>query len=274
LGYAQKDTFQIFGDSDERYRIKGGNDQLPLLLAKELRWQVHFHCELMKIKQSSKGEIKLAFRNHETEWEVKADKVILTVPFQILKIIDYKNAGFRPLKSQAIKELGMGVNTKLHTQFFSRHWREIGNNGETFADTGYQNTFESSRAQQGKSGILVGYLGGDTAAKNEALTEEQVKEVTKNFLDKLEPVLPKSNSNWNGLSTLDHWLSNQWSKGSYSYRKVGQFTQYAGIEGEREGNIFFAGEHTSVYYQGYLNGAVETGERAAREVMIDLGFHK
>lgn len=274
LGFAQKDTFQIFGDSDERYRIKGGNDQLPQMLAEKLQGQIHCHCELIQIEQSSKGEIRLTFRNRETEWEVKADKVILTLPFKILKTIDYKNAGFRPLKIMAIKELGMGVNTKLHSQFFSRHWCEIGNNGETFADTGYQNTFESSRAQQGKSGILVGYLGADTAAKKNAITEAQVNEATKNFLDKLEPVLQKSKSNWNGLSTLDHWLSNQWSKGSYSYRKVGQFTQFAGIEGEREGNIFFAGEHTSIYYQGYLNGAVETGERAAHEIMNDLGFHK
>jgi monoamine oxidase len=148
LGFAQKDTFQIFGDSDERYRIKGGNDQLPQMLAEKLQGQIHCHCELIQIEQSSKGEIRLTFRNRETEWEVKADKVILTLPFKILKTIDYKNAGFRPLKIMAIKELGMGVNTKLHSQFFSRHWCEIGNNGETFADTGYQNTFERIQRQR------------------------------------------------------------------------------------------------------------------------------
>ena len=87
-------------------------------------------------------------------------------------------------------------------------------------------------------------------------------------------VLPGSVSNWNGLSTIDHWLSNKWTKGSYSYWKVGQYTKFASIVGEREGNIFFAGEHTSIKYTGYLNGAVETGERAAQEVINDLNERK
>lgn len=270
LGSVQKDLFQIYGDSDERYHIKGGNDQLPALLAEKLNGQINFNYELIKIEQKDQNEIRLVFRKEEKEWEVWADKVVLTLPFKILKTIGYESAGFRPLKKMAIEELGMGMNTKLHAQFSNRFWRKLGNNGETFADTGYQQTFEASRAQQGHSGILVGYSGGETAAKQFALEDEQVKEITKDFLDKLEPVLPGSKRNWNGLSKVDHWPSNKWTKGAYSYFKVGQYTKFAGIEGEREGNTFFAGEHTSIDYKGYLNGAVETGERAAQEIINDL----
>ncbi|NEU30537.1 FAD-dependent oxidoreductase [bacterium LRH843] len=270
LGSAPKSPFQIYGESDERFRIRGGNDQLPALLAKKIDGQIRFHSELRMIEQNSRNEVKLVFRNNEREWEVLADKVIITIPFSILKIIDYKNAKFCPLKNIAIEELGMGVNTKLHAQFSNRFWRRLGNNGETFADTGYQNTFEVTRAQQGKSGILVDYTGGRTAAEQKALTDKRLKKVTKGFLKKLEPVLPGSLKSWNGLSTVDHWHSNPWVKGSHSYWKVGQYTKFAGLVGEREGNIFFAGEHTSIEYQGYLNGAVETGERASQEVMNDL----
>jgi monoamine oxidase len=59
-------------------------------------------------------------------------------------------------------------------------------------------------------------------------------------------------------------------QGSYSYWKVGQYTRFAGIERKQEGNCHFAGEHTSIDSQGYLNGAVETGERAASEILTDL----
>ena len=163
---------------------------------------------------------------------VLADKVILAIPFSILRTIDFENASFRQLKNTAIEELGMGINTKLHAQFVNRFWSEIGNNGETFADTGYHQTFEASRAQQGKSGILVNFTGGETAAKQIALTDDELEKTTKKFLDKLNLVLP---GEWNGLSTVDHWLSNQWTKGSYSYWKVGQYTKFAGIVGEREG---------------------------------------
>ncbi|MBT2655838.1 FAD-dependent oxidoreductase [Bacillus sp. ISL-18] len=143
-------------------------------------------------------------------------------------------------------------------------------NGETFADEGYQQTFESTRAQQGKSGILANFTGGQTAAKLFALTNDKIEERTNEFLDKLTQVLPGCKKNWNGLATVDHWLSSQWTKGSYSYLKVGQHTKFGGVLGEREGNVFFAGEHTSTNYPGYLNGAVESGERAAREIFEDF----
>jgi len=75
---------------------------------------------------------------------------------------------------------------------------------------------------------------------------------------------------WNRKVTLDYWPGNVWTKGSYSYWKVGQYTRFAGSESERAGNCHFAGEHTSQDFQGYLNGAVETGERAAGEILGDL----
>ena len=75
---------------------------------------------------------------------------------------------------------------------------------------------------------------------------------------------------WNGRDQLAFWPDHPWTKGSYSYWKVGQYTRFAGVERERQGRCHFAGEHTSVDFQGYLNGAVESGERAAREVLADL----
>ncbi|PEQ95428.1 monoamine oxidase [Bacillus sp. AFS006103] len=270
LGSAQKEHFRMYGDSDECFHIKGGNDQLPTILANKLDGDIRFHSQLIRIEQFGQNKIRLVFRNNEKELKVVADKVIMAIPFRILRTIDYENTRFRPLKKTAIEELGMGVNTKLHAQFASRFWNELGNNGDTFADTGYQQTFEASRAQRGNSGILVNFTGGETATQQFAFTEKNLIETTKEFLDKLEPVLPGCISHWNGLATIDHWLSNQWTKGAYSYWKVGQYTKFAGIGGEREGNIFFAGEHTSIHYPGYLNGAVETGERAAQEVIEDL----
>lgn len=92
----------------------------------------------------------------------------------------------------------------------------------------------------------------------------------KMFLEQVEPVLPGISSKWNGKATVDFWPAFQWTRGSYSFWKVGQYTKFAGIEGKREGNCHFAGEHTSIEYQGYLNGAVESGERAADEIIQDL----
>ena len=73
-------------------------------------------------------------------------------------------AQFEPRKLQAINELGMGTNSKMHVGFKKRFWRDLGCNGETYADTGYQNTWEVSRGQAGPAGLLVDYTGGNIGA--------------------------------------------------------------------------------------------------------------
>src|SRR4029077_11772299 len=75
---------------------------------------------------------------------------------------------------------------------------------------------------------------------------------------------------WTGRATIDFWTDYQWTKGSYSYWKTGQYTKFSGIERARQGNCHFAGEHTSMDNQGYLEGAVETGQLACDEILGDL----
>ena len=92
------------------------------------------------------------------------------------------------------------------------------------------------------------------------------------FLTRIAPVVPGLTAAYNGRVSLDDWPVNPWTLGSYSYWKTGQYTRFAGVEGEMNGGCHFAGEHTSIDSQGYLNGAVESGERAAREVQAALGL--
>jgi monoamine oxidase len=124
-----------------------------------------------------------------------------------------------------------------------------------------------TRTQPGASGILVDYTGGLIGASFGSGTPQQRAQ---QFLAQIEPVLPGLGAQWNGRATVDFWLGNRWSRGSYSYWKVGQYTRFAGIEGVPERNCFFCGEHTSIDSQGYLNGAVESGERVAGEVLDSL----
>jgi monoamine oxidase len=164
----------------------------------------------------------------------------------------------------------MGTNSKLHLQFTDRHWMDLGCNGDTISDTGYQNTFDVCRAQPGTSGLLVNYSGGHIG---EGFSTGTAEERARQFLQQLEPVMPGIAAKWNGRVTRDYWPGNPFSLGSYSYLKVGQYTGFAGIEGVREGrkgNCHFAGEHTSIEFQGYMNGAVESGERAAKEIIADM----
>jgi monoamine oxidase len=269
LGYSGQGQLRIFGPSNEKYHVRGGNDQIAARLEGLLGNQIVKNSALVAIRQNSNNTYSLTFQNMPTP--VVADRVVLALPFSILRSsVDYGSAGFKALKQTAIKELGMGTNSKLHVQFSSRLWNSLGCNGETFADTGYQNTWEVTRAQAGTTGILVDYTGGKIGASFGTGTPQ---ERAQQFLTQLQPVLPGITDQWNGNATVDYWTGYLWTKGSYSYWKVGQYTKFAGVEREPEGralNCHFAGEHTSIDFQGYLNGAVETGQRAATEVITAL----
>jgi monoamine oxidase len=140
-------------------------------------------------------------------------------------------------------------------------------NGETYSDNGYQSTWEVTRAQPGTAGILVDYTGGAIGASfGTGTAVERAHE----FMTQIKPLMPDLASAFNGKATVDYWKGNPYTKGSYSYWKVGQYTAFAGAEGERSGNCHFAGEHTSIDFQGYLNGAVDSGYHAAAEILADL----
>ena len=269
LGYVGPGQLRVFGKSDEKYHVRGGNDQVPSRLAAALEGQITTGSELVVVKRTAAGTYTLTFKQGSKTQTVAADKVVLALPFSIVRrSVDVSQAGFSARKLQAIAEMGMGTNSKLHLQFRRRHWNDLGSNGETYSDRGYQSSWEVSRAQPGQSGILVDYTGGTIGASFGSGTPTIRAQ---QFLSQIEPVLPGLSQQWNGKATVDYWAGYQWTRGSYSYWRVGQYTGFSGIEGRQEGNAHFCGEHTSIDFQGYLNGAVETGERAAGEVIDDLG---
>ncbi|MBA3844110.1 MAG: FAD-dependent oxidoreductase [Actinobacteria bacterium] len=263
LGYAGPGQFRVFGKSNEKFHVRDGNDQIATILAAKLGSQITTNAALTAIKKLSDGTYSLSVGGST----VNVDHVVLALPFSLLRGVNFSKAGFNAVKTTAINELGMGTNAKVHLQFSSRFWRDQGCTGETYSDRGYQNTWEVSRAQAGKRGLLVWYTGGNAGV---AVGSGTPASQATTFLKQVEPVLPGATTGWNGKVTRDYWTGYTWTKGSYSYWKAGQYTKFSGAESERSGNCHFAGEHTSQDFQGYLQGAVETGERAASEILADL----
>jgi monoamine oxidase len=262
LGYSGQGQLRLFGPSNEKYHVRGGNDQITDGLAQAVQNQIQPGKALVGVRRNAAGTYTLTFQGRS---EVTVDKVVLALPFSILNTsVDLTRAGFSALKMIAIRELQMGTNSKLNVQFNRRHWRDLGNNGDTFSDQGYQASWEVTRGQPGTSGILVDYTGGNIGASFGSGTPAQR---AAQFLTQIDPVLPGIKAAWNGKATVDYWPGNPYARGSYSYWQVGQYTRFAGIEGVPEGNAHFCGEHTSIDAQGYLEGAVESGERAATEVI-------
>jgi len=281
-------NFRIFGASDERYHIAGGNERLPQAIAAALAsGTVQLNTALTGIIHNLDNTYTVTLKSGGVTSTRTFDRVIMAIPFSVLRNIlgsassAYTAAGFTSLKHTAITQLGYGKNCKLQLQFDTRLWNTPGpwglGNGLTYSDTGYQNTWDVTRGQDGTTGILVDYTGGGVPLASftgDATDPMVVNRFAKTFLSQIEPVFPGITKRWNGRATLDVPLSNPFLLGSYSYWKVGQYTSFSGYEGARQpdihtGKCHFAGEHCSTNFQGFMEGGAEEGARAAGEILSD-----
>jgi monoamine oxidase len=259
LGAVGQGQIRVFGPSNEKYKVRGGNDQIVSRLAAALSGQIITGKALSAVTAKGAGWLL----DFEDRTSVTADRVILALPFSVLRDrVSLKNAGFPATKLRAIRELGMGQNAKLAMQFSKRHWNTLGNGGDSYADTGYQSTWDVTRGQPGTKGILVDYTGGSASRRQSGGLPSVLAQ---QCLSQLEPVMPGISAKFTGTVTFDDWPRNPLTLGSYSYYRVGQYQQFSGAEREMVGSCHFAGEHTSQDAQGYLDGAVESGIRAAAE---------
>ena len=164
LAYSGQGQLRIFGPSNEKYHVRGGNDQIAERLAALVPQQIKLGTELVALASNADGTWSVATRSGGRTTAQVADHVVLALPFSLLRKVDLTKAKLPPRKATAIEALAMGTNSKLNLQFTSRYWRSLGGNGDTYSDTGYQSTWEVSRGQAGVSGILVDYTGGSIGA--------------------------------------------------------------------------------------------------------------
>lgn len=274
----QTPALQMFGVSDERYHVRGGNQQIPEAIARHLGDAVVRGHRLVRLATTPAGRVSLTFARAGGIVEVVADLAVLALPFAVLRDIDWSGAGFDARKARAIRELGRAHNAKTQLQFTERPWTQAGpwpgvSNGSSYADTGYQNTWEVSRAQPGRSGILVFYSGGPvtdamvTTAAFATVASAGVAEDARAALDRAEPVYPGLSARWNGKATQSIPHRSDLRNASYAYRRVGQYTAFAGHEGARQGPVLFCGEHTSLTFPAHMEGAAREGARAAQEIL-------
>jgi monoamine oxidase len=255
-------TMELLGESDERYKIRGGNQRLVDELAKRVEPQIQRLHRLEAIRSRGQG-FTLTFQNEGRSVDEQADVVVLAIPFTLLREVDMQ-VELPPVKARAIKELGYGANAKVLVGFRSRIWEKQGYSGGTYTDEPFQLAWANSYLQPGVEGGLTLYSGGALAHEAGKGTKEEAAE---RLMRGVERAYPGATRERNGKVERFHWPTYTWTKCSYSCYKPGQWTTIAGAEGLPVGNLFFAGEHCSYDFQGYMNGAAQSGADTARGVM-------
>jgi monoamine oxidase len=155
-----------------------------------------------------------------------------------------------------------GPVTKVTIQYRKRFWREAGWVGSLMTDLPMTCTWEPTRGQGGECGILTVYTGANNGLRFAAMSDD---ERIATAIAQVNQVFPGSAEFVNGARTVA-WPNEPFSQGGYVAFAPGEVTGYWARLRQPVGRLHFAGEHTAVH-QGYMEGAVESGQRAAREIM-------
>lgn len=271
----RRSKFTPFGVySDERFHVVEGNDRIATGIADRLARAPELEMRLERVRKTSAGRIELTLRNGNRSIVRTHDRVVLAVPFSVLRTVDLDaSLGIPPWKRLAIDSLGYGDNTKMMVGFNGPVWAETGGSGASYSDLpNHQTTWESnpSLATSGRA-VLTDYA---SATRAKAMNPNNVQGEAAKFVGDLDRVFPGAAAgatkvNGKYVAHLEHWPSNPLSRGSYTCYTPGQFTTIANNEGKAIDNLHFAGEHTNSFYewQGFMEGALLSGIAAAAEIL-------
>ena len=239
------------------FRIRGGNDQLPRALARSLGDRARYRATLLRIEQNSK-RVTITLESSGRRSQVAADYLICAIPFPVLRSIQVAPA-FSEGKQRAIRELSYNSVTRVYVQTRTRAWLDQGLSGFANTDLPIGTVWDCAEGQPGVRGILECYASGERARQLAALAEPQrVRTATEN----LEKLFGDAGY---GKSVSVAWDADPLARGAFAWFKRGQMAALLPHIANREGRVFFAGEHTSPWF-GWMQGALQSGNRVAREV--------
>ena len=243
----------------EFFRIQGGNDRLVDALLGAVGGRLLLGHSLRAVANALDRVVITVTDPSGLTQQIEADYVVMTLPASTLRDIDIQP----PLpddQRRAIERLAYGCATKVLLQssrkvFDDRHAR-------AFATDGCVGAFWDASEGQGDAASIVSFLAGGSASaclrdKAAAGGHAVLSELCWLGVDR-SPVVTVH---------IGDWTADPWARGGYAFIDPGFDPAWRSQLARRAGRIVFAGEHTSERWQGYMNGAVESGQRAARELI-------
>jgi monoamine oxidase len=247
-----------FNGLDDMRRIEGGNDRLPAAMAARLGSSVHLRTVLRRVRATER-RVTAALQTDRGTDQLTADYLVVALPATIVREIDFGGTLPDPQR-QAIARLRYGRATRLAIQFARRFWRRRGRPNAFGSDQPTGAVWDGNEDQKGPAGILSLLAGGNASREIQAILEDEgLAGVTRRlrFLGRPAATL--------AFKTVT-WEEDPWARGGYSYFDAKFDPLLRDWLARPAGRVVFAGEHTSIRWQGYMNGAVESGWRAAAEV--------
>ena len=243
-------------------RIVGGSQKISIEVAKRLGGSVVLDAPVHRIKHRA-GRVEV--HTPRGTWEAK--RAIVTVPPTLAGRIQYQPHLPGP-RDQLTQRVPMGSVIKCMAVYERPFWRENGLSGMATSDTGpVKVTFDNS-PPSGKPGVMLGFIEGQEARN---LTRKSKRERRKAVLGSLELYFGSA-ARTDARDYFDKsWAEDPWTRGCYvGYLPTGVLTGYRDAIRHPVGPIHWAGTETATEWNGYMDGAVQSGERGADEVLSEL----
>ena len=248
-------------DGAQQWRLEGGSQSISLKVAAALGRRVVLNAPVRSIDQS--GSFVRVRSDART---VDARQVVVAIPPTLAGRIVY-----RPLlpqqRDQLTQRLPQGTLIKCDAIYDKPFWRDKGLTGQAVSDKGpAKTTFDASPAD-GSPGVLLGFVGGHEARLwSQRPAADRRQAVLQNFADYFGPEALKPAD-----YTEMHWSAEEWNRGCpVAVLPPGALLDFGPALRAPVARVKWAGTETSTYWNGYMDGAVRSGERAAREVLADL----
>jgi monoamine oxidase len=260
-------NFNTAGGAQES-RLHGGSQELAMRVAKRLGRRVRLNKAVKKIEHTKhKGvTIHVKHRKHAKHSSFHARQVIVAVPPTLAGRIHY--APRLPVaRSQLTQRFPQGTMTKVTAVYQRPFWRDAGLTGTAVSDAGPVNVTFDDSPPGGTPGIVFGFVGGDAARSFNAMSAGARRQAV---LDQFAFFFGAPARN-----PIDYfetnWSAEKWTRGCpVGILGPGTLTAYGEQIRKPVGRIHWAGTETSTYWNGYMDGAVRSGERAAAEVLAKL----
>jgi monoamine oxidase len=241
------------------YHIRGGNDLLAQAIAADLP-DIRLKANVTAIRQDVDA-VRVSYETGNHLFTLEAERVVMAIPFGPMQAIQF-DPPLSAAYQKMLASLRLGPVTKVLLEYGRPFWQEVGWTGQLLTDLPMNSTWLTAGGQIGEGGMLTVYTGGKPAAKYSRMSDE-TRIAT--ILAQLEGLFPGSSKHLVGSRTMA-WLNEPFTQGGYAFFPPGSVTAYWTTLRQPAGRNHFAGEHTAVNL-GYMEGAIESGQRAAAEIL-------
>ncbi|WP_174189153.1 flavin monoamine oxidase family protein [Nocardia barduliensis] len=239
-------------------RIVGGAQRLSTAMAAELGERVILGAAVSEIEWSDNG---VRVRDGSRQW--RARHAIVAVPPPLLARMQF-TPGLPAERAQLLQRLPMGWTIKVNAIYDEPFWRTHGLAGQANSDRRALGTVFDASPPDAEPAVLVGFLEATHAQTAARLSPKQRRDVV---LDDLAAYFgPKAR---NPVHYIEQdWATETYSRGCYgAFATPSTLTRFGSQLRRPTGPLHWAGTETATRWAGYIDGAVESGQRAAREIL-------